>query len=29
MTDMLGIVLWLAFVVGAIPIVAFLLRGPD
>ena len=29
MTGALDIVLWIAFVAGAIAIVAFLLRGPD
>ena len=29
MTGALDIVLWIAFVAGAVAIVAFLLRGPD
>jgi hypothetical protein len=29
MTGMLGVILWVAFVGGALAIVAFLLRGPD
>jgi len=29
MTGALEIVLWIAFVAGAVAIVAFLLRGPD
>jgi hypothetical protein len=29
MTGMLGVILWIAFVAGALAIVAFLLRGPD
>jgi hypothetical protein len=29
MTGALNIVLWIAFAVGALVIVAFLLRGPD
>jgi hypothetical protein len=29
MTGVLGVVLWIAFVAGALAIVAFLLRGPD
>ena len=29
MTGALNVILWIAFVAGAIAIVAFLLRGPD
>ena len=29
MTGALTVVLWIAFVAGAVAIVAFLLRGPD
>ena len=29
MTDVLDVILWVAFVAGAFVIVAFLLRGPD
>ncbi len=29
MTGTLNVILWIAFVAGALAIVAFLLRGPD
>jgi len=29
MTGVLGAILWIAFVAGALVILAFLLRGPD
>jgi hypothetical protein len=29
MTGVLGVVLWLAFLAGALVVLAFLLRGPD
>jgi hypothetical protein len=29
MTGLLGVILWIAVVAGALAIVAFLLRGPD